>query len=180
MPYMPLSHPFVERLIGTLRREFLDHVLFWNARDLERKLLDFKDYYNRQCAHYALGGIPPSSTSGEMRSTTAGALIVEVCTNCPQRPKCQSATDRPWCTAPSNFLLSPMIRRRFEDIGHDMGHRYPKRTQLKYTKQRYRVRNWPEYEAGLRERGDLTLWFSQEAIAAWRAPTGEKPGCPLP
>ena len=57
-----------------------------------------------------------------------------------------------------------------------MGHRYPKRTQLKYTKQRYRVRNWPEYEAGLRKRGDLTLWFSEEAIAAWRAPIGEKPG----
>ena len=45
-----------------------------------------------------------------------------------------------------------------------------------YTKQRYRVRNWREYEAGLRKRGDLTLWFSEEAIAAWRAPTGEKPG----
>ena len=57
-----------------------------------------------------------------------------------------------------------------------MGHRYPKRSQLKYTKQRYRVRNWPEYEAALRKRGDLTLWFSEEAIAAWRAPTGEKPG----
>ena len=57
-----------------------------------------------------------------------------------------------------------------------MGHRYPKRSQLKYTKQRYRVRNWREYEAGLRKRGDLTLWFSEEAIAAWRAPPGEKPG----
>jgi hypothetical protein len=57
-----------------------------------------------------------------------------------------------------------------------MGQRYPKRTQLKYTKQRYRVRNWRDYEAGLRKRGDLTLWFSEAAIAAWRAPTGEKPG----
>jgi hypothetical protein len=57
-----------------------------------------------------------------------------------------------------------------------MGHRYPKRTQLKYTKQRYRVRNWPQYEAGLRKRGDLSLWFSDEAIAAWQAPTGAKPG----
>ena len=57
-----------------------------------------------------------------------------------------------------------------------MGHRYPKRSQLKYIKQRYRVRNWPEYEAGLRKRGDLTLWFSEAAIAAWRAPTGDKPG----
>ena len=57
-----------------------------------------------------------------------------------------------------------------------MGRRYPKRTQLKYTKQRYRVRNWPQYEVGLRRRGDLTLWFSEEAIAAWQAPVGEKPG----
>ena len=57
-----------------------------------------------------------------------------------------------------------------------MGRRYPRRSQLKYTKQRYRVRNWPECEAGLRERADLTLWLSGEAIAAWPAPTGEKPG----
>jgi len=64
-----------------------------------------------------------------------------------------------------------------------MGRRYPKRTQLKYTKQCYRVRNWRQYEVGLRRRGDLTLWFSEEAIAAWRAPTSEKPGgisgCPM-
>lgn len=33
VPYVPLSHPFVERLIGTIRHEFLDHVLFWNATD---------------------------------------------------------------------------------------------------------------------------------------------------
>ena len=30
VPHVPLSHPFVERLIGTMRREFLDHVLFWS------------------------------------------------------------------------------------------------------------------------------------------------------
>jgi hypothetical protein len=38
IPYMPLSHPFVERLIGTIRRELLDAVPFWTARDLGRKL----------------------------------------------------------------------------------------------------------------------------------------------
>ena len=31
VPHVPLSHPFVERLIGTIRREFLDHGLFWNV-----------------------------------------------------------------------------------------------------------------------------------------------------
>ncbi len=46
VPYVPLSHPFVERLVGTIRREHLDHVLFWTASDLERKLHVFKRYYN--------------------------------------------------------------------------------------------------------------------------------------
>ncbi len=31
VPYAPTSHPFVERLIGTARREFLDRVFFWNS-----------------------------------------------------------------------------------------------------------------------------------------------------
>ena len=44
VPYVPLSHPFIERVIGTIRREFLDHVFFWNANDLERKLGGFRQY----------------------------------------------------------------------------------------------------------------------------------------
>ena len=43
----------------------------------------------------------------------------------------------------------------------DRRHRIPK--------QRHRVTNWPAYEAGLRARGSLTLWFTPEAVAAWRA-----------
>src|SRR6516162_572508 len=46
VPHVPLSHPFVERLIGTVRREYLDHILFWTAADLENKLLDFRTYFN--------------------------------------------------------------------------------------------------------------------------------------
>src|SRR5690242_13444046 len=45
VPWLPLSHPFVERLIGTVRREYLDRILFWTAADLETKLLDFQHYY---------------------------------------------------------------------------------------------------------------------------------------
>ena len=36
-------------------------------------------------------------------------------------------------------------------------------------KQRYRVTNWAEYDASLRQRGSLTVWFTEEAIAAWHA-----------
>jgi hypothetical protein len=49
----------VERLIGTARREFLDHVLFWNSRDLERKLSDFQAYYNAERVHASLDGKTP-------------------------------------------------------------------------------------------------------------------------
>jgi hypothetical protein len=59
LPCVPLSHPFVERLIGTVRRECLDKTLFWNERDLERKLTDFKDYYNRYRSHDSLDGVTP-------------------------------------------------------------------------------------------------------------------------
>jgi hypothetical protein len=34
---------------------------------------------------------------------------------------------------------------------------------------RHRVTNWPEYDAALRQRGSLAVWFTEEAIAAWRA-----------
>jgi hypothetical protein len=33
VPYVPRSHPVVERLIGTVRRECLDRLLFWTAAD---------------------------------------------------------------------------------------------------------------------------------------------------
>ena len=36
-------------------------------------------------------------------------------------------------------------------------------------KQRHRVTNWAEYDAGLRARGSLTVWFTPEAVAAWVA-----------
>ena len=37
-------------------------------------------------------------------------------------------------------------------------------------KMKFQVTNWAEYEAGLRRRGSLTLWVTEEALAAWRAP----------
>src|SRR5215216_4965518 len=36
-------------------------------------------------------------------------------------------------------------------------------------RQRRKVTNWPAYDASLRQRGSLTVWFTEEAIAAWAA-----------
>ncbi len=71
VPYVPLSHPFVERLIGTIRREYLDQVPFWSIRDLERKLVLFKEYYNSDRVHRGLDGAPPDEKSGNMDRNVA-------------------------------------------------------------------------------------------------------------
>ena len=55
--------------------------------------------------------------------------------------------------------------------------KYPKRSQYKHAKQKkYHVRNWAEYNEGLRRRGDLTVWFDEEAIANGKADKTGKPG----
>jgi Transposase DDE domain len=46
-------------------------------------------------------------------------------------------------------------------LNQDRRHHIPKQT--------HKVTNWPAYDAALRQRGSLTVWFSDEAIAAWRA-----------
>jgi len=43
-------------------------------------------------------------------------------------------------------------------------------------KQRRRVTNWAEYDAALRQRGSLTVWFTEEAVAAWEAEPRTTPG----
>lgn len=68
VPYAPLSHPFVERLIGTIRRESLDRTLFWTAADLASNLLDFKHYYNGHRAHTGLEGRTPEPSIDGLRS----------------------------------------------------------------------------------------------------------------
>ena len=61
VPYVPLSHPFIERLIVTIRRELLDRTLFWTRADLETKLIDFQHYYNAHRTHAGLEGHVPES-----------------------------------------------------------------------------------------------------------------------
>ena len=66
VPHTPVSHPFVERLIGSLRRELLDQVFFWNTVDLERKLRSFQLYFNHSRTHASLDGNSPAERSGSV------------------------------------------------------------------------------------------------------------------
>jgi len=67
VPYVPLSHPFVERLIGTIRREYLDRTLFWTTADLENKLRDFRTYFNEHRSHTGLEGRTPDQDAPRPR-----------------------------------------------------------------------------------------------------------------
>jgi len=61
--------------IGTIRREYLDQLFFWNAVDLARKLREFRDYYNVHRAHRALAGSTPVQRAGAP-SPAAAALTI--------------------------------------------------------------------------------------------------------
>ncbi len=73
VPYPPISHPFVERLIGSIRRELLDQVFFWNSVDLEKKLRRFQLYFNHSRTHTSLDGDTPAERSG--RAVTHPAAL---------------------------------------------------------------------------------------------------------
>lgn len=51
-----------------------------------------------------------------------------------------------------------------------MPHKFNADRRDKIPKQRHRVTNWADYNEGLRRRGDLTVWISEDALALWSAP----------
>jgi len=65
VPHVPMSHPFVERVIGSIRRELFDQTLFWTATDLENKLHDYQSYYNNCRTHSGRDGTTPVDSVGE-------------------------------------------------------------------------------------------------------------------
>jgi putative transposase len=55
----PWQNPYVERLIGSIRRECLNHVIVWNERGLRRTLRSYLHYYGRLHTHLALSKDTP-------------------------------------------------------------------------------------------------------------------------
>jgi transposase InsO family protein len=58
-PRSTWQNPYVERLIGSIRRECLDHVIVFNEAHLKRVLAGFFDYYHRARTHRSLGAYAP-------------------------------------------------------------------------------------------------------------------------
>jgi transposase InsO family protein len=53
-PRSPWQNPYIERLIGTVRRDCLDHVIVFNERHLHRVLAEYVAYYNGSRTHLGL------------------------------------------------------------------------------------------------------------------------------
>jgi len=64
-PRSPWQNPFAERLVGSIRRECLDHVIVWNERSLRRTLQRYFAYYQRSRTHLALGKDAPEPRAVE-------------------------------------------------------------------------------------------------------------------
>ena len=54
-PHSPWQNPFVERLIGPIRRECLDHVIIFSERHLRKVLKKYFRYYTESRTHLGLG-----------------------------------------------------------------------------------------------------------------------------
>jgi transposase InsO family protein len=74
-PRSPWQNPYVERLIGTLRHECLDHVLIFGERHLHRILAAYSSYYNETRTHLGLSKDAPISRAVQ-RSGTIVALPI--------------------------------------------------------------------------------------------------------
>src|SRR5499426_2877345 len=79
-PRSPWQNPYAERLIGTLRRECLDHVLIYSERHLRRILSLYSLYYNETRTHLGLGKDAPLRRAVQR----SGAIVTEPesCADC--------------------------------------------------------------------------------------------------
>ena len=123
-PRCPWQNPFVERVIGSLRRECLDHVIVWNERALRRHLQRYLAYYHEWRTHLSLdkdapihAGCPTASLWHDRRSPTrrrfasplrtSRGLTVALGAALPGRPRPWSGRCAPThcaCRPPSGVL----------------------------------------------------------------------------
>lgn len=75
-PQSPWQNPFAERVIGTIRRELLDHVIVLNERHAVRLLREYVEYYNKARPHLSLEKDSPQGR--QVMGPERGAEIVPI------------------------------------------------------------------------------------------------------
>jgi len=85
-PRSPWQNPYVERIVGSIRRECLDHVIVWNERSLRRSLRNYFAYYHRSRTHLSLGEDSPEPRP--IQPLEMGPVVV-----LPQVVGCTTATN---------------------------------------------------------------------------------------
>ena len=122
LPHVPMSHPFVERLIGSVRRELLDQTFFWTATDLENKLRDYQAYYNEHRCHSSRDGATPvvRATKRSLISTaTDGKALSRLVSVASGGLKCEFARDNLAVliySSPQIMLLAVDLYEDFIDV----------------------------------------------------------------
>jgi transposase InsO family protein len=76
-PQSPWQNPFAERLIGSIRRECLDHVLVLSERHLHRILTRYFAYYHRARTHLALQKDAPDGGQSSGRRWARSCVVVD-------------------------------------------------------------------------------------------------------
>ena len=71
----PWQNPFVERLIGSIRRDCLDHAIVLHESHLSRILSSYFDYYHYDRTHYGLGKDTPVERPAQPRPSKSAKVI---------------------------------------------------------------------------------------------------------
>jgi putative transposase len=74
----PWQNAYVERVIGSIRRECLDHIVIFNERHLRRVLFSYVDYYHRTRTHLSLNKDCPDSRPIQPRSSRKVIALPQV------------------------------------------------------------------------------------------------------
>ncbi len=77
-PHAPWQNPYCERVIGSIRRECLDHMIVLNEAHLHRILTEYFDYYHNSRAHLSLDRNSPMPRSVEPPSEGHVVAIPQV------------------------------------------------------------------------------------------------------
>jgi|GEM_PF-682151 len=79
-PQSPWQNGYAERLIGSIRRDCLDHVVVFGERHLRHLLGSYLNYYNDARTHLSLNKDAPASRAVQLLATSCQTRTSEVCT----------------------------------------------------------------------------------------------------